>query len=456
MTNHSPVYLLSSSALLVAFLSSCQTHAAVNTSSSLQLTNLAVETEQQLCYSTSKVINCGSDSRYSGQDAEYTGNQQHYIKHDNGTVSDQVTGLMWMASPDTNNDGQLTKADKLTSQQAADYCESSNFAGYADWQLPTIKQAYSLINFQGTDTSPEARNTSKLTPFIDTDYFDFAYGNPAEGERIIDVQYATSTHYRNDEGTAMLFGVNLADGRIKAYGEKMRGVNKTYSVQCVRGNTNYGSSELVDNQNGTITDIQSGLMWAQNDSGADYDSGINYQRDINWQQSQGNSNAPLAANANSKGAMNWVEALAYVQQMNDQAYLGYSDWRLPNVKELVSLVDYNYSPAKTQSPAIDPLFNSTPITNENGEADWAFYWSSTTHQALTPRGLRVNYASYVAFGRSLGYSKRLGGWFDVHGAGSQRSDPKTWDGTDYSNGHGPQADAIRVLNYVRLVRDANE
>jgi hypothetical protein len=42
---------------------------------------------------------------------------------------------------------------------------------------------------------------------------------------------------------------------------------------------------------------------------------------------------------------------------------------------------------------------------------------------------------------------------DVHGAGSQRSDPKTGDPDDYPYGHGPQGDVIRIYNFVRLVRD---
>ena len=42
---------------------------------------------------------------------------------------------------------------------------------------------------------------------------------------------------------------------------------------------------------------------------------------------------------------------------------------------------------------------------------------------------------------------------DVHGAGSQRSDPKTGDPADFPNGNGPQGDVVRIFNYVRLVRD---
>ncbi len=54
----------------------------------------------------------------------------------------------------------------------------------------------------------------------------------------------------------------------------------------------------------------------------------------------------------------------------------------------------------------------------------------------------------------MGYMATFGGWIDVHGAGAQRSDPKTGDPTKFPTGFGPQGDAIRIYNYVRLVRDA--
>ena len=62
-------------------------------------------------------------------------------------------------------------------------------------------------------------------------------------------------------------------------------------------------------------------------------------------------------------------------------------------------------------------------------------------------------AVYVSFGRALGYMN--GTWLDVHGAGAQRSDPKSGDPVEYPHGHGPQGDAIRIYNYVLCVRDVN-
>lgn len=62
--------------------------------------------------------------------------------------------------------------------------------------------------------------------------------------------------------------------------------------------------------------------------------------------------------------MTWQEALEYAE---NYSYGGYDDWRLPSVKELQSIVDYDRSPSFTSSAAISPLFNCTQITNEAGQ-----------------------------------------------------------------------------------------
>ena len=173
------------------------------------------------CFNNINVITCpGKGQVFYGQDAEYPSNEPSYEGSSDGlTVYDKNTELTWQRSPDITGDGAITAADKLPFPEALEYPEklnAENFGGYDNWRLPGIKELYSLIEFSGTDPSGyEGTDTSGLIPFIDTDYFDFAYGDPSAGERIIDSQYASDTLYVADENK--LFGVNFADGRIKGY-----------------------------------------------------------------------------------------------------------------------------------------------------------------------------------------------------------------------------------------------
>ena len=63
-------------------------------------------------------------------------------------------------------------------------------------------------------------------------------------------------------------------------------------------------------------------------------------------------------------------------------------------------------------------------------------------------------AAYIAFGEGLG--EMNGTLMDVHGAGCQRSDPKSGDINDYPQYCGPQGDIRYVYNYVRCVRNIEE
>ena len=377
-----------------------------------------VSTNQTAFYDNLDEISApATGNAFYGQDAQYSKNEPQYQDNGDGTITDLVTGLMWQKSPDTDGDGDIDAVDKMTYDEAVTGAESFDLAGYDDWRLPTIKELYSLILFSGEDPSGyEGASTDGLVPFIDTDYFDFEYGDTDAGERIIDAQYASSTLYVGTTmmGDETMFGVNFADGRIKGYGLTLFGNDKTFFVSYVRGNSSYGINTFADNGDSTITDNSTGLMWMQNDS---------------------------------RSAMNWEDALSYAENLE---YAGYSGWRLPDAKELQSIVDYSRSPSTTGSAAIDPLFNCTQITNEAGQAGYACYWTSTTHANWST--VSGGFAAYVSFGRAMGYMHQ---WLDVHGAGAQRSDPKTGDPNDYPTGHGPQGDAIRIFNYVRCIRDIN-
>ena len=368
-----------------------------------------VSTNQSLFYGNDADIPTVLEGeQFYGQDANYSSHGLNYTDNGDGTITDNITGLMWQKDP----------GDKMTYDEAAAGAANFALAGYSDWRLPSIKELYSLIIFSGEDPSGyNGTSTSNLTPFIDTDYFGFEYGNPNAGERIIDAQFASSSLDVGDSnfgGGNLMFGVNFADGRIKGYPTGAmpgQASGKTFFVLYVRGNASYGENNFVDNGDGTISDNATGLMWMQNDSGE---------------------------------GMTWEDALKVAESTG---FAGYSDWRLPDAKELQSIVDYTRAPGATNSAAIDPLFKCKQIINEGGQTDYPFYWSSTTHANMA----NGRNAAYVSFGRALGYFN--GAWQDVHGAGAQRSDPKLGNPSDYPTGHGPQGDAIRINNYVRLVRN---
>lgn len=373
---------------------------------------------------------------FYGQNAQYPGNIPQYVNNGDGTVTDMVSGLMWQQSFDHNADGVVDYDDKLTYDEVLDIPETITTGDYTDWRVPTIKEIYSLILFSGRDISGyEGTSTDQLIPFIDNMVFEYAYGDTDAGERLIDVQCASTNEYVSTETERMVFGVNFADGRIKGYGTQMMGQEKAFNYLLVRGNNEYGINSFTENGDGTITDHATELIWMQDDNG--------------------------------EGLL-WKEALNYAETFE---FAGFSNWRLPDAKELQSIIDYTRSPYTTNTAAIDPLFNCSGITNEAGQEDYPFYWSSTTHGNWT-EGNEGAWGAYVSFGRAMGNMSELPedpsmestttkssyadtNWVDVHGAGAQRSDPKAGDPAEYSEGNGPQGDAIRIYNYVRLVRDLN-
>jgi hypothetical protein len=372
-----------------------------------------VDTGQEKCYNNRNEISAPKlGEAFYGQDAQFSGHQPSYANNGDGTVTDKVTGLIWQK-----------EFEVLTFDEAVEKLKTFKLGNRTDWRIPSIKEAYSLIQFSGVDVSSREMNSlpENAKPFIETSFFDFKYG--ANGDRVIDVQLLSSTVYQGTTmgGNATVFGVNLADGRIKGYPIEGREGAKKYTVRFVSGNPEYGKNNFQDNGNETISDLATGLMWARNDS---------------------------------KSGMNWEEALAWTVQKNKENYLGYNDWRLPDAKELQSIVDYSRSLQKTQSAAINPLFQITEIKDEEGKPNYPFYWTSTTHQGQQGADAAV----YICFGEALGFMKSPGNGqsklMDVHGAGAQRSDPKAGNAASFPKGRGPQGDVIRISNFVRLVRNS--
>jgi hypothetical protein len=168
---------------------------------------------------------------------------------------------------------------------------------------------------------------------------------------VVDIYYWSSTTYASstDNAWAVLF---RNGGIVTNRNDK----SDSYSVRAVRGEP-WALADFVDNGNGTVTDTATGLMWQQAES------------DEMW----------------------WEEAVTYCEQLE---LAGYDDWRLPNINELQSIVDYN-KVASEEDPAIDTNFFPNLLGNS--------YWSATTYTRFTDQAWLVDFftGNYGNFGKHI-------------------------------------------------------
>jgi hypothetical protein len=336
------------------------------------------------CFTNRQRVACADvQPRFKGQDGHYR-SRQGYRDNGDGTVTDIVTGLLWQRA---HNQQRLSYTD------AIEACSRLDLGGNRAWRLPSITELFSISHW---------RNQGAQRFYIDRRFFDLEEPGPeiladdpfrSTHETSMMGQTWSSTKYAGEielgPSTPHRFFFNFLDGRIKAAPEKGR---SRLFYRCVSGEP-WGDNLFQDNRNGTVTDTAMKLMWQQADDGRPRD---------------------------------WSQSLAYCEGLT---LAGYTDWRLPNIKELQTLVDYRYS-----DPAIDPDF-----FKQQDKRGW--FWSSTTH------GENPAMASYICFGPCTSVDGE-----DVHGAGAQRSDPKTGNPSRW-RARGGQRDETRIFNHARCVRD---
>jgi len=269
-------------------------------------------------------------------------------------VTDNLTGLMW------TKDANLPNGTR-TWQGSLDYVASlnaSHYLGYTDWRLPNVNELESLVNANEEDTAAWL-NTQGFTN-VQADY------------------YWSSTTCADAPGYAWIIDMwnGNVDGNVKSsyysyYVWPVRGGQTgplDHSVICLpkTGQTkcyNTSGGEIPCAGTGQDGEMQAGVEWPEPRFTDNGDVVTDNLTGLMWTK-----NANLAG-----GTTNWQQALDYA---NNLTLAGYSDWRLPNRKELYSLQDFSrYDPA---------LPAGHPFTNVQAY----FYWSSTT-SAYPPDGAWV-------------------------------------------------------------------
>ena len=110
-----------------------------------------VDTGQDTCYDNSGLIDCPAEGEaFYGQDAQFSGNMPSYTDNGDGTITDNVTGLVWT---------QDQSDQSMDWSEAPNYCETLTTGGITDWRVPNIKELWSIRDF------------STGWPWVDTDYF---------------------------------------------------------------------------------------------------------------------------------------------------------------------------------------------------------------------------------------------------------------------------------------------
>ncbi|CAN2042770.1 exported hypothetical protein [Candidatus Magnetomoraceae bacterium gMMP-15] len=305
------------------------------------------DTGQTKCYDNEKEIPCpqpGED--FYGQDANYTINPMSFTKLDaNGNdlpdsasswamVRDNNTGLIWEVkqakddNPDYDNphdaDNEYTWYD--ASDDFIVKLNSQNFGSFSDWRMPTREELRSIIDYSISWPSPTVNTKYFLNTATDTSWPYYA-------------DYWSSVSYADGTNRAWVMGFNLGDDYDyhKSYSCYVRAVHSGQDpvIEYL--------DNLVINGDGTVIDTKTGLMWQQATS----------------------------------DRMNWKDALAYCENLT---LGGYSDWRLPNIKELVSIIDL-----KNYYPAIDTIHFPDTVSS--------YYWSSVSYAANTNRAWVVYFHS---------------------------------------------------------------
>lgn len=238
---------------------------------------------QTACYNDAIPIACPQEGQdYYGQDANYAGIPPTYRDNGDGTITDMVTGLTWQ---------QASDGTARSWSDAATYCDALQLGSQSVWRVPSPKELLTLVD--------AGRTNPAMNPV-----FTVSSGN----------YWTNATDpVSPDRGAFVVLGTGVASHELKYY---------TYNVLCVSGDPT--TSQFMDNGDGTVTDVDTGLMWRKEASAT---------------------------------TMDWKHALAWCA---DDATAGYADWRVPGKRELDSLVE------------------GAPLGVFMG-TDWA--WSGTTNVA---------------------------------------------------------------------------
>ncbi len=337
------------------------------------------------------------DCAGSGQDGDARAGvawpEERFTELGDGTVRDNLTGLVWYGDGnpvgshypafdgDGNADGRVTWHHALAFVAGVnDGTFGDCAAGYNDWRLPNVNELISLmendefttaqfIGPRGFNNVPADALYWSSTCDNNADFV-YAWGADFGETRRID------RFFRDEIGVSspdtlhvLLVRGGQENDRDPLYPANVAKTGQGASHSAASGDDGdtrrgvaWPDPRFVDNGDGTVTDALTGLVWMKNAS-------------------------PAATAGYSGGTLTWRQALDFVAALNDETYYnheiypnlnaGYADWRLPNFKELESLVDFSrYDPSLAEGhPFINVAGSCWSSTNVLLDPSMAYYVS---------------------------------------------------------------------------------
>jgi hypothetical protein len=194
-------------------------------------------------------------------------------------------------------------ASTFTWENAIVHCENLTYGGYNDWRLPSRKELDTLVDY------------GRFEPAINKAYFSDTQNG----------YYWTNTTYIGNTDRALIVDFELGFSQSRFKTESRR-------AKCVRGTgwnpvSIFEESEIEGKT--IVTDLTTGLVWTKD-----------YVTNFTWQN-----------------------ALSHCETLD---YAGYTDWRLPSMEELKTLID------DTKNMPVSS-FPETPVSGA-----WSYFWSSTS------------------------------------------------------------------------------
>ncbi|MBP8291952.1 MAG: DUF1566 domain-containing protein [Caldilineaceae bacterium] len=336
--------------------------------------NLA-RTGQTTCTDESgAVIGCAG----TGQDGDTLAGAvwpaPRFVDNQDQTITDALTGLTWTKNAETPGYNLFTcSATNITInwQQALDHVaclNSRNYLGHNDWRLPNIVELESLVNNEqpGSDDWLEAQG------FVNV------WGSYWSSTTVVAPQIAPGE---------VAHGVNFLTNETRVTGK----TDTTYlpAVWPVRGATS-----------GVTPLWKSG----QTQSYAAYDDGY-YETGRAWPNPRFTTQGDCVTDAMTglvwprdadlpNGLRTWQEALTYA---NNLTLCGFSDWRLPNRRELWSLT--TFSAVSPGDWLLAQGFNNVRFAASSGSGGYFAYWTATTYawNPVAAFGVRLDSGNIYAF-----------------------------------------------------------